>query len=237
MSISLGTNHKEVKHKARTVNWQALSDVDLPPALAEIMSRNFRNPPEIVRSGMLLHDAPVDHLAFALLSEDHLCRNFDLLMRGRSEATVIDLPRTWPEGDGCPEVHWRDRKWMATVALADGLQVTLLAPRSDGDVISTYLGNAGGEELHHVALRVVAIVECLDQVKTSCRSARQITPLAIDEDYLAQVFLKFDPDHRIVELVERFASFTGSFTCKNVQTLTAGERNHAFSGSQAVSMK
>jgi hypothetical protein len=47
---------------------------------------------------------------------------------------------------------------------------------------------------------------------------------------MSQVFFKFDPDYRIVELVERTLGFEGSFTCKNVATLTAGERRHTLAG-------
>jgi len=155
MSISLRRNCKDAEPQARRVNWPALSNTELPPALAEIMSRNFRNAPAIINSSMLLHEAPVDHLGFALSSEDHLRHNFDLLMNVRNEATVIDWPRTWPQGDGCPEVHWRDRKSMATVALPVGMQVTLLAPKSGGDVISTYLSKAGGERNYAFGLQAV----------------------------------------------------------------------------------
>ena len=211
--------------------WNQLNRLNLPETLRGILERNLADPPVAVMPGGPLEIASIDHLAFALRERTELHRLFGELIEDR-HVEIIDTPRVWPFGDGCPEVPLADQKLMATVDVG-GVQVTLLAPNSAGDIIANYVERAGGDELHHVAITVPDIVSAM-QSMDAIPGGKAITPLAVDEDSLKQVFYRCDPDWRIVEIVERVNNFRGAFTCKNVVTLTAGERQNVFGSEMEV---
>lgn len=171
---------------------------------------------------MPLHDAPVDHVAVAV--ED--AREARRLWQSLSEAgaKVIERLHLWPDDNpGCPGVEDCDVKWMTTLDLS-GLLLVVLAPHNGDDLIAKFLRRAGGRDVHHIAYGVSdideALAACLAHVGVS-----KLSVIAVDPDALSQVFLRCDDDHRIVELVQRAESFTGTFTCRNVAALTQGERS------------
>lgn len=193
----------------------------LPHKLTQVISHCFDHPPLLACEGMPLHNAAIDHLALALPTHADIVEMAVAL--NVAGIDVVEPLHRWPDDiPECPTVPVADRKWMATFNLGEMLLV-LLAPQSEDDLIARFVQWAGGPGIHHMAFQVDPIEETLAQL-TNTLGVRQITPLAVDDDYLKQVFLKMEPDIRIIELIERVDTFQGTFTCSNIAALTAGER-------------
>ena len=120
------------------------------------------------------------------------------------------------------KINQYEKKLMATVSLAEGVQITLLGSKRDDDLISQFLKKARGSDIHHIAFLVEEIRSCLAQLQCAVPGFKRIGEIAEDAP-LSQVFTMIAHDHRIIELVERRLGFRGGFTCANIATLTAGE--------------
>lgn len=194
---------------------------ELPNKISQLIQQSFEDPPLLARQGMPLHNAAIDHVAIALPSKGEVQTIIQALTE--AEFPVVEPLHLWPDDiPECPKVADEDRKWMATADLGEML-VVLLAPHAENDLIARFLARSGRPNIHHIAFAVHPIGDVLETV-TAIPDVRQITPLAKDEEHLCQVFLKMDPDIRIVELIERVHNFRGTFTCNNITALTAGER-------------
>ncbi|MFZ1682798.1 MAG: hypothetical protein WAU88_01585 [Candidatus Zixiibacteriota bacterium] len=201
----------------------------LPSELQSVIGASFKKLPRLTEERAPLEHAPIDHIAVAALNARELRRLWQIATD--IGAKVVEPVHLWPDDlPGCPEIVFdADRKYMCTVDVDDFL-VVLLAPHNGSDIIADFLERSGGPSVHHFALAV-------DNVETKlseCRSypyVRQITPIATDEGLLTQVFLAADDDTRIIELIKRGKDFRGTFTCKNIATLTAGERAAMIGGS------
>jgi hypothetical protein len=215
-------------------SWDDLTELDFTPELNLIIRDNLGAvAPRAAIEGPLA-TSKIDHLAIVLPTALDVQKQYDALMqRG---GTIVDLPRNWPQGNRCDvSIPQSDHKFIGTVSV-HGTHITLLSPASPGDVLHVYLSRLNVKRaLHHPAFLVPDIVEALSEVRRYFGDqVRQITPLAVDAGQLSQVFLKFGSDPRIVEMVQRENGFDGSFTCRNVATLTSGERVHSFSGTEAA---
>lgn len=221
-------------HQGYRPSWDDLPELEFTPELNLIIRSNLgAAAPKAAIEGPLA-DSGIDHLAIVLPTALDVQKQYDALTRLGGH--MVDEPRYWPQGSRCDvSIPQSDHKFIGTVSV-HGTHLTLLASTSPGDVLDVYLSRLNAKSaLHHPAFLVPDIVQALREVRRHFGDrVRQITPLAVDAGRLSQIFLKFGADPRIVELVQRENGFDGAFTCRNVTTLTSGERIHSFSGTEAA---
>lgn len=193
--------------------------ISLPSDLRALISETMRFPPQLALPYFPLDTAPVDHVAVALAGRADAERLWlDLSNRG---ARLIEALLLWPdEIPGCQPVPDEHKKWMTTLDVGP-YWLVLLAPHRPDDIIGRLVQRARGAAVHHIAFHVHNISRALSAC-LAVPDVRQVTVLAEDTT-LSQVFLRVGDDPRIVELIEREPGFMGTFTCKNIATLTAGE--------------
>lgn len=198
---------------------------ELPEPLQSFMRAAQIKPIAPLRSGEIFCNCPIDHFAVSVATREDLTTIFDSLIRQGGQA--IEKPHVWPvQVVGCPSVPITDVKHMASVRAFD-LRWALLAPYSRNDVIDMFLRHNGGPGVHHIAIEVQNIRIAIENlIKTY--QVREVSDLAEDEGMMSQVFYKVENDIRILELVERYGAFDGTFTCNNVAALTRGERERAY---------
>lgn len=187
------------------------------------IDRELAMPVRLAHPGMPLFGARIDHLAVALPSLDVL-REHSLRLQERGHSVLEPVaiwPDAWPECPVVPDLH---RKWMETLDVGPMLLV-LLAPASPDDLIARCIAGADGRAVHHVAYEAVGDGLGLDDVLGRCERVPGVVRLSgiAQDPALTQVFLRDGSDPRIVELVRRAPTFSGTFRCGNIAALTYGE--------------
>ncbi len=195
----------------------------MPSEIAQLVIDNVNNPPEPARDGGLLEMGRLDHIAIALRNWNEWA--WVTAYMQQNGADTLDGPYLWTDDlEDLPSVPSMLKKYMSVLKVGPDI-IVLLAPATPGDLIAKTVKSAGENTIHHMAYHVGKFTMVTEALLNTGRVER-ISDYALDENKLDQVFLSVKSDSRILELVHRYPGFTGTFTHKNIETLTEGEAHH-----------
>ncbi len=198
-----------------------------PDVVQRLTAHKYILPPSMTKHTGLLADARVDHVAVACTTYSELQKLRESLIEwGGSEVEPLCL---WPNDTNVADnVHWMDRKYLTTVCFGEEAIVGV-APHTQGDLISQFLGRMGNSAVHHVAYSVQDIEEAY-QSYTGIPGIRSLTPI-VRSNIADQAFLSKIGDHQIIELIQRKNGLPGTLATENIAALTEGERINIYSSS------
>jgi hypothetical protein len=200
---------KTICEKTGLLNFDAA-----PPSPANLIGESFE-------CDIFGETVTVDHLVVSLADADELRRYGEALESLGS--VVVEGPGLWPY-DFCADAVRVPRDLAMHFASfarpTDGV-IVLSAPQAAGDQLNRFRRTRGAAAIHHLALRVEDVAAAAGS--WARRGFAYLSPL-LDDGQLQQQFLR-NQAGQIIEMIQRRAGGSATFSCGNIAGLRRAEVN------------